>query len=315
MSVKGLTTTSSVINLFDKNVLANYVNEFMRPKWMIQPIFKPVKTDRFYEKFNMWNTGQTGEITPLGENQPLPVYKNNFWREYQVTVKRYAYAMAFTWEYQQMTPDAKFKADALMAQIGDRMAQTRETDFANVFNNATSSTVTYADSKALLATDHPLQIGTFNNLAPAAFSEQMLNNARTLMFGAKDTSGNPIEGLNLKKILFNYNLLTAVQTVAKTAKTTGSNNNDVNLAATLNLEELPTQYLDGNGSFMLLTDIDDDLGFFTLQFNKKPEFFDTAVGGNKLLQGYVPGRLLGAMSYEAPGCKYTHLAVTGRLVS
>lgn len=72
--------------------------------------------------------------------------------------------------------------------------QTKENVVANVYNRGFSSSYLGGDGKSLLATDHPIQGGTFSNklVVPADISEAALEDLCILIMGAVNDRGMKI---------------------------------------------------------------------------------------------------------------------------
>jgi hypothetical protein len=109
------------------------------------------------------------------------------------------------------------------------MRQTKENVAANVYNRAFSSSYTFADGKALLATDHPTLSGSQSNeLAVAAdLSEASLEDLCIQIMGAQNSRGLKIN-LQPQSLIVPRQLVFEAARILKSVGQSGTANNDIN---------------------------------------------------------------------------------------
>ncbi|WP_376956381.1 Mu-like prophage major head subunit gpT family protein (plasmid) [Azospirillum sp. A26] len=148
------------------------------------------------------------------------------------------------------------------------LQQTKEVYGAAVLNNAMDSTGTYygGDSKPLLATDHPIDVGTVGNTftVQAELNETSLQDAIVAIRRFKDAAGLR-KLVTPRKMIVPPELQFVAERLLKTELRVGTADNDIN--ALRSMGALPDGYrindfLTNTKSWYIKTDCPDSLKFF-----------------------------------------------------
>lgn len=160
-------------------------------------------------------------------------------------------AEAWTARYTHVTVEMRFALtqealednlyDALGAQYAGELArailESKELISANVLNNGFSASYPIGDTKAMLATDHPLYGGgTFSNkLAVAAnLSESALEDILTQIANAVNERSLPIPINPVRLIIGTGNIFTATR-ILRSMQRVGTPDNDINAIKSLGI--------------------------------------------------------------------------------
>lgn len=176
--------------------------------------------------------------------------------------------------------------------LNNSFIQFKETVAANVFNNgATYDSTLGGDGKAMIATDHPVDQGTFANTfsTPQSLNESSLINAQTnIRTVFVDQAGLKIRA-RAKKLLIPPALEAVARRLLKADLRPGTANNDPNVitdihGGTLSPEYLSWDYLSSSYAWFLLTDVDG-----LIHFERTPYEMDMQVDfttDNLLVKAY-----------------------------
>lgn len=126
--------------------------------------------------------------------------------------------------------------------LQDVFAQTKEIFAADILNSATTANANIGgDGKALCATDHPLDLGTFANrpTVDIGLNEAGLEAAETSIRGFKDQAGLKVLAKS-RKLVVPRALKFVAERLTKTTLRVGTANNDVN--ALMSSSTLPEGY-------------------------------------------------------------------------
>jgi hypothetical protein len=145
---------------------------------------------------------------------------------------------------------------------------------ANVLNNATSSSYTGADSKALAATDHPLYGpggGTMSNM-PSSNADLDITSFENALLDIQtnwvDDRGLKAKALARKLVIHPANKFQAAM-LLKSAGLPDTANNNINPVAGYPIELVELNWLTDPDAWGIITDIPNGLNFF---WRRKPEF-------------------------------------------
>lgn len=150
------------------------------------------------------------------------------------------------------------QAKVLSAELAKSLFHTKETNAAAIFNNATSTTGTYAlaDGKALLASDHVLGGGgSFSNIVTADLSELALEQAIINLRAFKDNAGLRILA-NPGKLLIPSALIFEAHRILKSDLRVGTADNDINAIKSMGAlsEVVEWRFLTDDDSWFIITD-------------------------------------------------------------
>lgn len=148
-------------------------------------------------------------------------------------------------------------------KLVDSFSQFKEIQAANILNNATTYDATIGgDGKALCATDHPYDLGTWSN----TFSTQLDLNESSLLQACLNIRSNFVDEAGLKiyarpkKLVVPVNLVPVAERLVKTELRPGTGNNDINairsMPGGIATDYMVYDYLTSNFAWFVTTNID-----------------------------------------------------------
>lgn len=159
------------------------------------------------------------------------------------------------------------------------LRQTKENVVANVYNRAFNSAYTGGDGKELLATDHPMLGGTWQNeLTTAAdLSEASLEDLVILIGGATNQRAMKI-AIKPKSLHIPYQLQFEAMRILKSVGQSGSANNDINALRAMGA--FPdgvkvNHFFTDTDAFFIRTDVNEGLKLFqrnAVEFKQDGDF-------------------------------------------
>ena len=272
------------------------------PEW--RDVFEEEKSSKAYEE-DQEVTG-FGLAPTKGQGQAI-----QFDSETGGTATRYThivYGLGFIVTREEMDDNQYVAVSKRRTRaLAFSMRQTEETVGANVLNRAFNSSYVGGDGKELLATDHPTANGTQSNeLAVAAdLSEASIEDLAIQIMDARNSRGLKISVMP-RKLIIPTALAFDAERIIKSAKQSGTANNDVN--AIKNMGIFPdgiaiNHYLTDSDAWFVKTNVPNGLIRFTrraTEFGKDSDF-DTenvkAKATMRFSQGWSDWRTL----YGSPG--------------
>lgn len=159
--------------------------------------------------------------------------------------------------------------------------QTEEIIAANILNRAFNSSYVGADSKELLATDHPTLDGTQSNemATPADLSEASIEDLCIQIMNAKNSRGLRI-ALMPQKLIVSPSEAFNAERILKSTQQTGTANNDINAIRAMGVfpkGHVVNHYLTNTDDFFIQTNCPNGLMRFTRRSTefKQDNDFDT----------------------------------------
>lgn len=169
-----------------------YVSDTLKEK-------KPTSVISYLMDTGTWDKEQMtdGSYTGLGDFQEFTGVANTdtYTEEYSKTIDFPEFTKTVDIR-KKLWDDARKKVFNVADDMAVSAWRTREKAVINVFNNAFDTTVTWGDSKALCATDHPTKVpggSTFSNAMNVAFSPAQCETMRQNMAQIKDGNNNYVE--------------------------------------------------------------------------------------------------------------------------
>lgn len=197
--------------------------------------------------------------------------------------KRYThvvYGMGFIVTREEMDDNLYVKVSKRRTKaLAFSMRQTEETVAANILNRAFNSSYTGGDGKEFLATDHPTLNGTQSNeLATAAdLSEASIEDLAIQIMDTRNSRGLKISVMP-RKLIIPTALAFDAERIVKSARQSGTANNDVNAIRNMGLFPegiVINHYLTDPDAWFVQTNVPNGLLRFTrraTEFGKDSDF-------------------------------------------
>lgn len=210
--------------LLDERLRKVYVDVLKEVPTMIPSLFTIAKSSKAVEyDYSM------GDAPAIGEFDNKIKYEE-IYGQYRTPYEHKEYAGGIQIQRKLIDDEQYNVIDKTPAQLAVSMRRRRESDAAYLFNNAFNTSVTYGDSKALCASDHPTTVTastTFSNTGTSSLSPANISAAR-LSMKKINSSTDQIVAIDPDAILIPIDLEETLDIILKTDKKIDSANNDVN---------------------------------------------------------------------------------------
>lgn len=177
---------------------------------------------------------------------------------YQKEYLHDTYGLGVTITREMVEDDQYNVITQLPSMAAKSMIDTEETVHTNVLNNAFNSNYVGPDGQPLCSLVHPLVGGgTFQNRPTdgSDLTETSLENSILDIMDFRDDQGKRIN-INPKKIVVGRSNNFTVKKILGTQYKVGSNDNDINIVASMNLEPIVTNYIFDQDAWFLINDIE-----------------------------------------------------------
>lgn len=251
-------------------------DEFDRYEDEYKKICNVIPSKKSYEK----TSGVSGFITLATKNKGASITYDDSIQEYDDTFTHTTRALGFRIERELYDDDLYDKMSQMPKALGTSARNSIETVVANLYNNGFTDSSAYhgADSKPLLATDHPLAASATeqNELTTAAdLSNSSLEQALTDIEDTRDYRNLHFKMIP-KLLIVPPALRWDASTILESQLKSGTAYNDKNVFKDLDLVYTVNHHLTDSDAWFILC----DTHFVTLYERQKPTFeadddFDT----------------------------------------
>ncbi len=181
----------------------------------------------------------------------------------QLFVKRYTYdvyGLAFALTKVLVEDGDHIRIGSTYSKhLAQSMTETLETVCANHLNRAFTSGYNGGDGVPLVSASHPVVGGVQSNvLTSAALSQTSLEQAMTQIRQAQDARGKKIR-LTAKKLVVHPSNMIQAEVLLKSVLRAGTNNNDMNVLKSFNLEPVVISRLTSANAWFVQTDAKDGM--------------------------------------------------------
>jgi len=184
----GVINTGSIAKLLWPGLNTVWGKEYAEHPQEWRDLFDQETSDKMYEQDVLMPGFGLAPIKPEGSGVSYDSTSQGYTTQYT----HIAYGLGFV-VTREAIDDNQYERRALgsAADLAFSFRQTKENVGANVYNRAFNSSYVGGDGKELLATDHPIQAGTFaNELAtPADLSEASLEDLSVLIMNTVNDRG------------------------------------------------------------------------------------------------------------------------------
>lgn len=197
--------------------------------------------------------------------------------ESQGTVKRYThvvYGLGYIVSREELDDNQYEKVSRRRSRaLAFSLRQTEETVGANLLNRAFNTSYTGGDGKAMIVSDHPSLAGDWSNVLTVAadLSEAAIEDAAIQIMRFTNSRGLKI-AVKPRKLIVSPSDAFNAERIVKTAKTLGTNNNDINAVRSMGV--LPdgycvNHYLTDADAWFIKTDVPNGM----MRFNRRAAEF------------------------------------------
>lgn len=228
-----------------------------------EKLFEVKRSTKNYEQDVSFTT--FGLVPPKNEGDAI--YYDTSKQGFVTTYTNVTYAMGFIITQEMIEDDQySYVSEKSMRALTFSVNQTKNIVGANILNRATSVSQLGGDGKPLLATDHPLEAGTFSNTldTPADLSENSLEQAVIGIQGFTDSRGN-ILMLAPKALVVPKELQFEAVRLLKNENRPETANRDINALYALNMYKSSPEvnhFLTDPDAWFVLTNCPDGLKMY-----------------------------------------------------
>lgn len=283
-------TRSTLPSLLLPGLQALFGHEYKKWDKIYSRIFDVRTSEKAYEKI--------AELTGLGlasvKAEGASIVYDTPGQGPETTIVNVTYGLGWIGTRESVEDNLyKETADNNTKALSWSMWTTKEIVHANILNRSTTAGYVGGDGKTLAASDHPTVNGTQSNLlTPADLSEASMEDALTVIMGAKNSRGLPIV-VRPKRLVVTPGQVFNATRIFESANRSGSAENDVNAIRVLGMvpEIVYNPYLDDTDAWGLQTDVPNGLISYqrrALEFDKDSDF-DTENYKHKATERYGGG--------------------------
>jgi hypothetical protein len=206
----------NIVNIDDTNLTSYY---------------KDICSKEYSTTQSFWRSYQTsgfGQATVVSEGTAIP--EDDIFTGYPKDYTPVKRGLGFSISTEASESDQYGALRDIATKLRNAFRRTKEQVAANVINNATSSSYTGPDGKALAATDHPLDSGTASNLMTAgAFGATNLEDMIEAMVSQEGHRGDPDPCMGPFYLYIHPGLGALARRVTESPMLQGTANNDLNI--------------------------------------------------------------------------------------
>lgn len=245
--------TSKLAELLYPGIATIFAHKYKEHDVMYKKFFEIKKSDKAFEK----EQGITSLPTAAIKEQGGELSFTDIFQGYQKEYIHNTYGLGVTITREMYEDDQYNIIKQIPAMAARSMIHQEEIVHTNVLNNAFNSSFTGPDGQALCSSSHPLVAGgTFSNTPSVAadLTQTSLENAIIDIMDFRDDQGKRLN-IMPKKLVIPRGLYFIATKILETKYATGSNNNDVNVLANMQLEPICSNFLTDQDAWFLVNDI------------------------------------------------------------
>lgn len=247
--------TSRLAELLYPGIATIFGHKYREHPVIYKQIFNTKKSDKSFEK----EQGLTSLPTAAIKEQGDEISFTDIFQGYQKEYIHDTYGLGVTITREMVEDDQYGIIKQIPAMAAKSMIHQEEIVHTNVFNNGFSSTYTGPDGVAFFSTAHPLVAGGTGSNTPAVaadLTQTALENAILDIGDFRDDQGKRLK-IEPKTLFIPRSLRFVGTKILETKYATGSNNNDVNVIANMNLKLVESNFLTDQDAWFLINDIEE----------------------------------------------------------
>lgn len=247
-------STSRLAELLYPGIAEIFGHKYNEHPALYKKFFKVEKSTKNFEKQQGITSFPTAAIKENGDE----ISFFDLFQGYQKEYIHETYGIGATVTREMVEDDQYNIIKQIPSMLARSMIHQEESVHTNVLNNAFSSSFTGPDGQPLCSSVHPLVGGgTFKNRPDDSsdLTQTSLENAILDIMDFRDDQGKRLN-INPKQIVVPRTLNFTVKKILETQYKVGSNDNDLNIIASMNIEPIVTNFLTDTDAWFLVNDIE-----------------------------------------------------------